>query len=91
MSRSKQRQEPFRSGRWEEDSRLARMNVGVVGTAGKRSKASLVCGKGTDLAKFPWLEGEAGVAAARVPKSLSPRPVPGSEAQHWYKGWETGP
>lgn len=33
----------------------------------------------------------AGVAAAGVPKSLSPRPVPGSEAQHWYKGWETGP
>lgn len=29
--------------------------------------------------------------AAGVPRSLPPRPVPGSEEQHWYKGWETGP
>jgi hypothetical protein len=45
---------------------------------------------GQTWGKVPWLEGEAGVVAAGVPKSLSPRPVPGSEAQHWYKGWETG-
>lgn len=30
-------------------------------------------------------------ACAGVHRSLTPRPVPGSEAQHWYKGWETGP
>lgn len=29
--------------------------------------------------------------AAGAPRSLPPMPVPGTEAQHWYKGWETGP
>lgn len=70
-------------GIWEEGPRV----VGVVGipTREKDPRHPQVCGKGTDL------EGGAGAAAAGVPRSLPPRPVPGSEAQHWYKGWETGP
>lgn len=58
--------------------------VGIP-TQEKDPRHPQVCGKGTDL------EGGAGAAAAGVPRSLPPRPVPGSEAQHWYKGWETGP
>lgn len=70
------------------------MDVGVMGhPLRKEPKAPPppICEKGTDLGKSPLAAGEAGVAAAGVPKSLSPRPVPGSEAQHWYKGWEIGP
>lgn len=62
--------------------------MGVVGipTQEKDPRHPQVCGKGTDL------EGGAGAAAAAgVPRSLPPRPVPGSEEQRWYKGWETGP
>lgn len=32
-----------------------------------------------------------GSGAAGVPTSLPPMPAPGTEPQHWYKGWETGP
>lgn len=69
--------------RWEEGPRV----VGVVGipTQEKDPRHPQLCGKGTDL------EGGAGAAAAGVPRSLPPRPVPGSEDQHWYKGWEIGP